>query len=108
MMPHALFTFHFWEHAFYAFLGAGLLYMRWGRSRLRAFAFSDFLDTFDLDDRWRVRLEMFVFIIVGTFVAIGVTQPSSVPQAFTAGLGWTGLVAKPEVGGPKQRKGKVQ
>ena len=94
-MPQEFFTFYFWAHVFYAFLGSGLLYVRWGRSKLRTFGLSAFLDTFDLSEKVRVRLEMLLFITIGTFVAMGVAQPSNAVQALTAGLGWTGLVAKP-------------
>ena len=96
--------FHFWVHCLFAFLGAGLLYMHWGREKLRAYAFSDLLDTFDFDENVRIRVEMIVFVLVGTVLAMGLTSPNSMPQAFSAGLGWTGLAAKPSLDGSKPKK----
>jgi hypothetical protein len=94
-MPQELLTFPFWNHVFFAFLGAGLLYMQWGRSKLKAFAFAYFLDMFEMSKKTRMRLEMLIFVLVGTIVTMELTQPSTGMQAFSAGLGWTGLVAKP-------------
>lgn len=95
IMPQQFLTFQFWSHAIFAFLGAGLFYMQWGRTKLRAFVFSDFFDLFDLDEKVRARLEMAVFVVVGTVIAIGIAKPVNVQQAFSAGLGWTGIAAKP-------------
>ncbi|MGA3373981.1 MAG: hypothetical protein ABSC48_19740 [Terracidiphilus sp.] len=94
-MPQEFFTFYFWAHVFYAFLGAGLLYARWGRSKLKTIGLSNFLDIFDLSEKVRVRLEMLLFLTIGTLVAMGIAQPTNAVQALTAGLGWTGLVARP-------------
>ena len=94
-MPQDLLTFRFWSHALFALLGAGILYMQWGRSELRPYAFSDLLDTFDLDENVRCRLELLIFVVIGTIVAIGLTKPINVQQAFSAGLGWTGIAARP-------------
>ena len=104
-MLQELFTLSFWVHAFFAFLGAGLLYMQWGRTKLKIFAFSDFLDTIDMSEKVRIRFEMIVFMVIGTVVAIGLTSPSTAPQAFSAGLGWTGLAAKPSLSGSKRQRG---
>jgi hypothetical protein len=99
-MPQQFLTFQFWAHAFFASIGAGLFYMQWGRSNLRAFQLSDFLDTFNLEVNTRHRLELLIFVAIGTVIAMGVAKPANVQQAFSAGLGWTGLAAKP---GPARR-----
>ena len=105
-MPQYFFTFQFWEHTMFAILGSGLLYMQWGRSKLKAFGISDLLSHFELSEKTRLVLEMVIFIAVGTLVAMGVGKPSTVPQAFGAGLGWTGLAAKPQPGSENRNKGK--
>lgn len=105
-MPEMVFTFQFWSHCFFSFLGTGLLYMQWGRSQLRVFAFSDFLDTFKMEETTRIRLELAVFLVVGTAVAMGITRPGTASQAFSAGLGWTGLAAKPSGHASRSKKGK--
>lgn len=103
-MPHALLTFQFWNNCFFAFLGSGLLYMQWGRSKLRAYAFSSFLDTFSMEENTRARLEMIIFVVVGTAIAVALTNPTSASQAFSAGLGWTGLAARPNPEGTKPNR----
>lgn len=99
-----LMTIQFWAHALFAFLGAGLLYMQWGRSKLRAYAFSDLLDTFDLTESVRYRTELVIFVLVGTIVALGIARPSTMAQAFSAGLGWTGIAARPSHNRKNQKK----
>lgn len=106
-MPHAFSTFQFWSHVIFACLGAGLFYMQWGRAKLRAFVFSDFFDLFDLDERVRARLEFAVFVAVGTAIAIGIAKPINVQQAFSAGLGWTGVAAKPGTRQKATPRGKI-
>jgi hypothetical protein len=60
---------------------------------------------FEISEKVRMRLEMLVFVLVGTIVTMELTHPSSGMQAFSAGLGWTGLAAKPCPPGPKKTKG---
>lgn len=107
-MPHELSTFQFWVHAFFACIGAGLFYMQWGRSNLRAYQLSDFLDTFRMEDHVRYRVELLIFVVLGTLIAMGIAKPSNVQQAFSAGLGWTGLAAKPGGAARPRSKGKVR
>jgi hypothetical protein len=40
----------------------------------------------------QVALEIIVFVGGGSIIAVGLTQPVNVPQAFAAGLGWTTAV----------------
>ena len=103
-MPQELVTFQFWLHVFCAFLGAGMLYMQWGRSKLRAYAFGYFLDMFEMGEKVRVRFELVIFVVGGTFVTMLFTHPSTGMQAFSAGLGWTGLVAKPSLNRSKPNR----
>lgn len=97
-------TFQFWAHALFACIGAGLFYMQWGRSKLRAYQLSDLLDTFKLEDNVRYRLELLIFISLGTIIAMGLAKPSNVQQAFSAGIGWTGLAARPEEPGKRKTR----
>lgn len=85
-------SFHFWG-VFYTALGAGLFWAKWGREKLKAYYLSDMIEMFVEDERWRAAIEFVLFLAIGCFVAIGIVKPHSAPQAFTAGLGWTGLVA---------------
>jgi hypothetical protein len=106
-MPQQFVTFQFWSHALFAFLGAGLFYMQWGRSHLRPFALGDLLDTFNLSEKLRYRVEMLVFVVIGTIIALGIAKPVNVSQAFSAGLGWTGVAARPAPGHNPRPKGGV-
>lgn len=106
-MPSYFFTFQFWSHAVFAALGSGLLYMQWGRTKLKAFFFGDLLDTLNLNDTLRHQLEIGVFVTVGTAIALGVAKPDTVAQAFSAGLGWTGLAARPGGSHARSSKGGV-
>jgi hypothetical protein len=99
-MPQQFLTFQFWAHVVFALLGAGLFYMQWGRDKLRAYAFSDLFDMFEIDENVRARWEFAIFVLIGTVVAMGVAKPINVQQAFSAGLGWTGVASKP---GPIRR-----
>ena len=76
--------------------GAALLYSTWGRDKLSAFLFSDLLDAFHMDPRLRVSIELLIFIGFGTFIAVAVTAPNNPGQAFSAGMGWTGIAARPK------------
>lgn len=76
--------------------GAIILYSTWGRQKLRAFLLADLIDVLNLPIRIRVCIEFLVFIAFGTFIAVHVVQPSTPGQAFSAGMGWTGLAARPE------------
>lgn len=97
-------TLQFWAHLTFCALGAAVLYHQWGRAELRAYTLSAFFDTVDFaNQNTRDRLEMFTFIIVGTLIAMGVGHPQTVPQAFAAGAGFTGLAAKPAAASSKRK-----
>ena len=96
-------SFSFWAHVIFSALGAAVLYHQWGRSQLRAYALTELFETMEFqEERNRKLAEMITFIIVGTMIAIGVGQPHTVPQAFAAGAGFTGLAARPTSASNKQ------
>ncbi len=84
--------------------GSALLYSTWGRDKLSAYLFSDFLDKFPMDDRLRASIELVVFVGFGTFIALVVTTPNTPGQAFSAGMGWTGFAARPKSSTKKRSK----
>lgn len=86
--------FSFWN-ILYTAVGASLFWSWWGRSRLRVFGLSNILVVFGVPGRWRARLEFVIFIVLGCLVGIGLVDPRSPVQALTAGLGWTGVFARP-------------
>jgi hypothetical protein len=46
------------------------------------------------DGRLRHSLEFLVFLTMGCVIGIGITQPGTAAQAITAGMAWTGFLAK--------------
>lgn len=79
---------------FFTTLGATISYSKWGRKKLRVYYLADVLDVFNLGPRTRVVTELAVFVMIGCAVSIGIVHPQNAAQAFSAGLGWTGLVGR--------------
>jgi hypothetical protein len=88
-------VFHTSVHLFFAAIGALVLYMNWGRRRLKPYLISELLDHLSLNDSAKIWLEFCTFIMVGCIFAVGMTHPSNSQQSIAAGLGWTGLAARP-------------
>lgn len=76
-------------------LGSALLWGRLGRTKVRAYVLSPWLDTFMKKQGFlRVTVEFVLFVLVGTVLGLGMCDPVSFAQALAAGFGWTSLVAK--------------
>jgi hypothetical protein len=76
-------------------LGALILWNMKGRSNLKAYGISRLTNLIPVKyKRARVLTELILFLMLGTALAILLADPSTPRQAFAAGLGWTGLVAK--------------
>jgi len=82
------------RNLFYTALGAALFYSTWGRKKLKVYFLSDMIDVLHLSPDTQVITEFLIFIFIGCAISIGVVQPQTAPQAFSAGLGWTGLVGR--------------
>ncbi len=81
---------------FFVALGAALFYSTWGRKELKIYFLSDLMEAFELSERSKILCEFFVFLFFGCSIAMGVIHPQNAAQAFSAGLGWTGLVGRPK------------
>lgn len=82
---------------FFAAIGAAISYGRMSASQVKTWGLSYIFDLIFQSNpkgRWRLVVELLVFVVIGVLVAVGLTQPTNVMQALTAGLGWTALVAK--------------
>lgn len=67
---------------------------KYGRNKLRIYFLSAVIDMFiDADVKWRQVLELFVFLILGCIISVGVVDPGTPIQAITAGFGWTGILS---------------
>jgi hypothetical protein len=80
------------RNLFFTALGAIISYSKWGRKKLKVYYLSDLLDVFGLGPKARILAELLVFIFLGCAISLGIVRPQSAAQAFSAGLGWTGLV----------------
>lgn len=81
--------FDVWQ-VIYTAIGVAVFWMKWGRTKLRAYALSDLIEIF-CKGKLATIMEFAVFILLGCLVGIGVAQPQNAAQALTAGFGWTGF-----------------
>jgi hypothetical protein len=69
--------------------GTILLWCKEGPGKRRVYSLSELVDRLPLAENVRYTIQFFVFVILGTFIALLLTEPSDGKQAFAAGLGWT-------------------
>ncbi len=77
----------------YTAIGASVFWSTWGRTKLRAFILPDLIRYLPWK-RWHPLFEFVLFIAIGCVVGVGMTNPTNPRQAITAGLGWTGAIAR--------------
>jgi hypothetical protein len=77
-------------------LGAAIFWGRNGRKKLKVFVLSDLFDSlqFREDSKFRVISEFVLFVTFGILIGVGAIGPTTIPQALTAGIAWTGMVSK--------------
>ena len=85
---------HFWEFFLYAAGGALILWGKLAKQGREVYGLTDILKRFGLSERVRLAVEPVIFVVLGGFFAVGLLDPSTIPQAIAAGIGWTGLVSK--------------
>lgn len=79
----------------YTSAGSAVFWGKNGRSKLKIFFLSHVFDIARVPDgRLRHSLEFLVFLTMGCVIGIGITQPGTAAQAITAGMAWTGFLAK--------------
>lgn len=80
-------------HVLCTAIGALVLWTKLGdRQRLTVYGFGKLWNLIGIEGKARDVLELISFIVLGTFVAMLFTEPNNVRQAFSAGLGWTGML----------------
>lgn len=87
-------TFEVYSVVFTA-LGAMIVWARLGPKRVRVFALSRLIEGMGLTNRTKFIAELVIFVAMGVVVGVAVVQPTNVPQALAAGMGWTGLLSQP-------------
>jgi hypothetical protein len=81
-----------WKVAFTA-IGASVYWGLAGRTKLKPFLLPDVLPRLPWEQAQAI-LEFLVFVTMGCLVGIAFTDPSNARQAITAGMGWTGVLAR--------------
>ena len=81
-------------------LGVALLWGRLGRNQIEVYALSNLIRELVPNKRLSATLEFLFFLGAGVLVAIGFVQPTTIPQAIAAGLGWTGLFSHAPASSP--------
>ncbi len=75
-------------------MGALALWLRFSvRSRITFWRLRPLLERLLGRSVWCDVLELAIFVSFGAFIAVEVTGANTCLQAFTAGLGWTGLIS---------------
>ncbi len=87
-------TFTTWNIIFTA-IGSIVLWGTWGRKKLKPFVISSIVEAF-CSGRLASVIEFAIFIVLGTIVGVGIVKPINPAQALTAGLAWTGALARPD------------
>jgi hypothetical protein len=77
-------------------VGSIIFWSRNGRKKLKVMALGGFFDDLkiDEDNRYRIVAEFLLFIIFGVLIGIAFVCPTTMRQALSAGIAWTGMVAK--------------
>ncbi|WP_158792251.1 hypothetical protein [Granulicella sp. L60] len=90
-----------WSHfslpmILYTGLGSAIFWGKNGRGKLKVFVLSTLFDSLKWpnDNPWRIIVEFVLFITFGILIGIGAIGPATIMQALTAGIAWTGVVAK--------------
>jgi hypothetical protein len=78
----------------YTAAGAVILWGKLAREGRKVHFLSDLLIRYIPNEPLRKIIEPLVFVAFGTYLAVGVIDPTTERQAFAAGLGWTGLASK--------------
>lgn len=84
--------FFTWTNIASAAAGVTILWCKLGQQQLTVWGLGKLWALIGLEGRARDVFELLSFIALGVFVGVGFTQPNGVIQAFTAGMGWTGLL----------------
>lgn len=83
-------------------LGALILWCKEPPNSLRAYKLSEITDRIP-NESVRYYVQLTAFLVIGTFAALVLTNPSKVSQAFAAGLGWTAGLSGRTSGSPPRR-----
>lgn len=80
-----------WQFNFFAGVGAFVLYCKLRSEGRRVIQFLPVVAP-TCNSPFLPFMEAVVFSLVGAIVSVALLQPATIPQALSAGLGWTGLL----------------
>jgi len=81
-----------WPNVIAAFVRSLILWCKLGERELTVLGFGKLWELCGLAGNVKRALELLSFLGLGVAVGIAFARPENVVQAFTAGLGWTGLL----------------
>ena len=80
---------------FFTALGVFAVWAAWGKGRLGVAYVTDRLSDRGVSPNVLLLFEFLLIMVLGVLLAITFVQPQTPQQAIAAGMGWTGLVARP-------------
>ena len=80
---------------FFTALGVFAVWASWGKGRLGVAYITDRLSEIGFSSNLLLVIELLFVMVLGVLLAIAFVQPETPQQAIAAGMGWTGLVARP-------------
>jgi uncharacterized membrane protein YbjE (DUF340 family) len=79
----------------YTTFGVFFVWASWGKGRLSVKYLNNVLAKLGLTSNALLLVEFAITMSAGVVFAIALTDPQTAPQAIAAGMGWTGLIARP-------------
>ena len=85
-----------WSYLPYDLAGVAILWGKMKASQRSVYGFTYIIQLI-IPEQWpkiRAITELICYLVVGSFLSMGILGPESPGQAFAAGLGWTGLTTR--------------
>jgi hypothetical protein len=77
-------------------VGSLIFWSRNGRKKLKVLALGGLFDDLKIseDNRYRIVTELVLFVTFGILIGIAFVCPTTMRQALSAGIAWTGMVSR--------------
>ena len=62
--------------------------------KMRVYRLTPLVEMLPVSENWQTAIQLVVFVVLGTLLALAFGRPTTVVQGFTAGLGWTAGLTK--------------
>ncbi|EIM26013.1 hypothetical protein MicloDRAFT_00067430 [Microvirga lotononidis] len=77
----------------YVAVGTAVCFCKLRDDGRKIYGLSPILTRYIGNENLRLAVEVLVFMLIGCLLSHGLVQPTTAPQAFAAGLAWTGLAS---------------